>query len=526
MHRFSNVRSLGGLLACSLVVAISLGCGGGDSPPKEAREVEGGAVAATHSHSEAGETCFICDASKREPGRLWCTEHARYEDRCWECQPQLEDKSRMFCEEHALYEDECFLCHPELTESGDGAARGAESSSLSPRSGEASASSQLFCNEHNVPEHECGICQPQRTAELEPGDELKVRFESADAATKAGLRTSSPETSEVQVGVSAVCEVQYNENALARITPLAPGIVRRVLVDVGSQVEAGEVLVELHSAEIAAARTTFVTAVVDAELKRVSFEREHGLAAKKISSEKDLQEAAAAHRTAELALSTARQRLLNYGLSAREIGHTEETSDASATLLIRAPYAGTLVERDAVVGEAVEPGTGLFTLADLSTMWLTLSVPAEDAQLLENGLLVEATMSGISGLSVRGKVMWVNTSIDERSRMVRARAVVPNQDQQLRAGMFGDARVHLSSSGPVLNVPVDAVQHFENRSYVFVKHADDLYGLRRVTVARSTDDVIAVTAGLLPNEPVIVEGAFTAMSEFLKSRLGAGCVDD
>ncbi|MBT8247713.1 MAG: efflux RND transporter periplasmic adaptor subunit, partial [Acidimicrobiia bacterium] len=137
----------------------------------------------------------------------------------------------------------------------------------------------------------------------------------------------------MQVGVSAVCEVQYNENALARITPLAPGIVRRVLVDVGSQVEAGEVLVELHSAEIAAARTTFVTAVVDAELKRVSFEREHGLAAKKISSEKDLQEAAAAHRTAELALSTARQRLVNYGLSAREISHTEETSDASATLL-------------------------------------------------------------------------------------------------------------------------------------------------------------------------------------------------
>lgn len=526
MPSFSSVRRLTGLLACSLLLATSSGCGGGDSPPKEqGRGSEGSQAVAAHSHSQAGETCFICDASKRETGRLWCSEHARYEDRCWICQPQLEDKARLYCTEHSLYEDECFLCHPELKETdGETPADETSSSSLSPSKG--GASTELFCNEHRVPELECGICQPQRTAELEPGEELKVRFESPEAAAKAGLRTSSPEASEVQASVSAVCEVQYNENALARITPLAPGIVRRVLVDVGAEVEAGAVLVELHSAETAAARTAFVSAAVDAELKKATFEREQGLAAKKISSERDLQEAVAAHRTAELALSTARQRLLNYGLSTSELARIKETSDASATLLVRAPYAGTLVERDAVVGEAVEPGTALFTLADLSTMWLSLSVPADGAQLLEDGLVVEATMSGVSGLSARGELTWVNTAIDQRSRMVRARAVVPNENRRLKAGMFGEAQVLLSSSGPVLNVPVDAVQHFENQPYVFVKHADDLYGLRRVVVARSTDNVFAVTAGLLPNESVIVEGAFTAMSEFLKSRLGAGCVDD
>ncbi len=521
-----GVRGLEGLLACSLLAAALLACGGGDPPPEdEGRASDSGQVAVAHHHSEDGETCFICDASKREPGRLWCTEHARYEDRCWICQPQLEDKDRPYCVEHYLYEDECFLCHPELKEanSKEPADEG-RSSRLPPPTN--SDFAELFCNEHQVAELECGICQPQRTALLQPGEELKVRFESPEAADKAGLRTSSPEASEVQASVSAVCEVQYNENAVARITPLAPGIVRRVLVDVGTEVEAGAALVELHSADIAAARTTFVSAAVDAELKKATLERERGLAAKKISSEQDLQEAAAAHRTAELALSTARQRLLNYGLSTSELARIEQTSDASATLFVRAPFAGTLVERDAVVGEAVEPGTALFTLADLSTMWLSLSVPADGAQLLEDGLVVEATMSGVSDLSARGELTWINTSIDERSRMVRARAVVPNEYRLLKAGMFGKAQVFLSSSGPVLNVPVDAVQHFENQPYVFVRLADDLYGLRRVAVARSRDNVFAVTAGLLPNEPVVVEGAFTAMSEFLKSRLGAGCVDD
>lgn len=519
MQKTSIAAGLASLFAVGLLLSASSGCG--RSIPENREEATSQQA---HAHAQAGETCFICDASKRDPGRLWCNEHARYEDRCWECQPQLEDKSRLFCEEHALYEDECFLCHPELI--GGKEVPETESSSLDHSPEAAHASTELFCKEHQVPEHECGICQPQRAASLEPGEELKVRFESVNATAKAGLRTALPESAEAQVSVRAVCEVRYNENEVARITPFVSGIVRRVLVDVGAAVKAGDVLVELHSAEIAAARTAFISAAVEAELRQLSFEREEGLAAKKISSEKDLQEAAAVHKTAVLALSTARQRLLNYGLSEREIVRVAETSDASATLLVRAPYTGTIVERAAVVGEAVEPGDALFTLANLSTMWLSLSIPANGAQLLESGLTVEATMSGLSGLTARGELTWINTAIDERSRMVRARAVVPNKDLRLKAGMFGEAQVFLSSSGPVLNVPADAVQQFENQPYVFVKHAEDLYGLRRVVVARSTDNVFAVTAGLLPNEPVIVEGAFTAMSEFLKSRLGAGCVDD
>ena len=92
--------------------------------------------------------------------------------------------------------------------------------------------------------------------------------------------------------------------------------------------------------------------------------------------------------------------------------------------------------------------------------------------------------------------------------------------------MFGEAKVFLSSRSPVLSVPSAAVQYLERRPFVFVKHEDDLYGLRRVAVARASESRFAVTAGLLPDERVVSEGAFTAMSEFLKSRLGAGCVDD
>jgi cobalt-zinc-cadmium efflux system membrane fusion protein len=477
------------------------------------------ASTAAHRHETAGETCFICDSTKREAGRLWCAEHDRYEDRCWLCHPELEEKGRLWCNEHSLYEDECHLCRPGADDDGD------ENAKALPREG---GTPVLTCNEHQVPEEECGICQPQLAAGLNPGGELKVRFESVQSASKAGIRTSPAGATQAQSSIPAICEVTYNENELARITPLAPAIVQRVLVDVGADVKAGDVLVELHSADVASAKSAFVSAVVDLNLKEVACKRERRLAEKKISSEKEVQEADAACSTAELTLSTTRQRLLNLGFTTEEVEAISKEQDSSATLLVRAPYGGTIVEREAVVGEAVAPGDDLFTLANLDTMWLSLSIPADKARFIKRGLTVEATFAGHTGDEFTGTLTWVNTSIDERTRMLRARAVVDNATRALMAGMFGEARVLIGKAGAAVSVPHEAVQRYEKRPYVFVKVEDDLYSLRRVALVEGnpSDDFVAVASGLTPNEPVVTEGAFTVMSEFLKSRLGAGCVDD
>jgi cobalt-zinc-cadmium efflux system membrane fusion protein len=508
------------LLVGALVALALVGCGDSNSGSTQPSSSNNKEASSAHRHDTPGETCFICDETKRDPGRLWCKEHARYEDRCWECQPQLEEKGRLYCEEHGLYEDECFLCHPELRKDSDDD----KNSKLDPRT---NTGSGLFCREHQVPEAECGICQPQRTAQLEPGDELKVRFESTRSASKAGVQTVPARQATVQASVAAFCEISYNENALARITPLAAGIVRKVLVDVGQDVKAGDVLIELHSTEVASAKAAFVSAVVDLALKEVACQREKRLAKKNISSEKEVQEADAACKIAELTLSTAKQALLNYGFTEEEVAAIEKDRDTSAVLLVRAPYEGTLVERSAVIGEAVQPGQSLFSLADLKLMWLSLSIPADQAGLIRTGLAVEATFQGLLGEPTRGEITWVNTSIDEKSRMLRARAVVINGGRRLSAGMFGDARVFVGDAQASVDVPKDAIQRIENKPYVFVKLEDDLYSLRRVaTVARPSNNMVAVIAGLQPDEPVVATGAFTVMSEFLKSRLGAGCVDD
>ena len=319
VQRSSGLRwSMGAVL---LVLAFTVASCGGPESDQAGERGEGGAtvVAAAHAHATAGETCFICDATKREKGRLWCREHGRYEDRCWLCHPELEDVDRPYCTEHFLYEDECFLCHPELQETSSGAAPPMEGGTAleSPPA--------LFCNEHNVAESECGICQPDLAASLDPGKSLLVRMPSAKSAEKAGIRVGQPIRSERTPGLEALCEVDYNRNTMARITPLADGIVNRVLVDVGDEVKAGDILVELHSADVARAKSTYLSALVNFDIQRHTLDRERELAEESISARKDLLQAEAGFRVAHLEVKGARQMLANYGMTPDEIARVERS---------------------------------------------------------------------------------------------------------------------------------------------------------------------------------------------------------
>lgn len=617
------------LLAMAALVTIAIGMTACDnSEPGEPQANDDDTTTAAHTHEKHGETCFICDPELRESGRLWCREHGRYEDRCWICQPQLEDKSRLYCKEHFLYEDECHLCHPELLKKKPAPGQDDEKPSsatpanppidadapgkpLEPTSKGRTAAPALFCKEHGVMEHECGICQPQLASRLKPGQSMKIRFASKQSTMKAGVRTALPRESESTPTITAFCQVSYNENRLAHITPRAPGIVGRVAVDVGDEVKAGDLLAVLESPVLAEAKSDYLAkmqkvelAKIDLERSRVlyentltalallksgpkldglaglgelelglngkallgayaafvaakaTYEREEQLLADSISSKADYQAAEAAYQTAwanylgtkdnvtfsgkrdmesklrtvkteTFALESARRRLVTLGISSDEIDAVSTESHGNISRHgLHAPYAGTIVERNAVTGESVEIGEPLFTLTDLSQMWLALSIPADQVSLIVKGCQVEASIPNLPGVVVSGTLVWVDTSVDERTRMVKARAIVPNPSGQLKSGMFGEAQITVGDTTHALRVPKGAVQRFERQPYVFVKLEDDLYALRRVLLGNKSDTAVDIVAGIQPSDQIVVAGTFTVMSEYLKSRLGAGCVDD
>lgn len=466
-----------------------------------------------HGHG-VDETCFICDASKRETGRLWCREHDRYEDRCWICQPQLEDASRAYCEEHHLYEDECHLCNPAL--------RGDASAAPSPAGAPA-----LFCNEHGVPEIECGICQPQLAASLGVGDSLLVRMPSARSAELAGLTLERPGRGDAAAALRLLGEVRYNGNRRAKVTPLASGVLADIRVDVGETVEAGQILAVVNSVGVAHAKSEYLSAIAELDIKTTTFDREQRLVDENIAARRDFQEAEAARRLAELTVRRTHQQLLNLGFTDSEIGDIAESQSSSSDLYVRAPFKGTVVERAAVLGEAVDSGRSLFEIADLSTMWIELAVPEEQAIHIARGGAIVASVRALPQLRVEGEITWVSPQIDERTRMVRARATVPNERGILRHGMFTEVAAVLDNVSNSLLVPGESVHSIDGLPFVFVQQEPDLFAARRVDLGPpGVAGTVAVLAGLTESDAVVTRGSFTMKTEFLKSRLGAGCVDD
>jgi membrane fusion protein, heavy metal efflux system len=420
----------------------------------------------------------------------------------------VRDSNRLWCNEHGVYEDECFICHPELK----------SNNSEVP-------SVELYCEEHRLPERECGICHPELTALLIPGKGLKVRLKSPDSAVKAGVVTTAPDEGKPSATHSVLCQVTYNMNHLARITPLTSGVIRRVLVDVGAYVFEDDILVEIASPEIASAKADYLSALVNETLKELVYKREKGLFEKKISSQREYQQSLAEYQVATNTTNTRRQQLLNYGFTEAELQEIVEIRSSSSILPIRAPFSGTIIERNTVVGEAVGRGDTLFSLSDLSTMWLELSIPEDRLSFFKVGNAIDAGFDSLPGKKMHGEIIWLASNIEEESRMLKARAIVKNPDFLLKHGMFGKASLLPEQSNEGLYVPVESIQRFNKKSFLFVKLLDDLYEIRRVVLGSRNDDKIEILEGVSLHEKVVVTGSFTLKSEFLKSRLGEGCVD-
>ena len=370
----------------------------------------------------------------------------------------------------------------------------------------------VMCTEHNVPEAQCGICKPQLAGTLRPGESAKVRLAASDSANIAGVQTGTPAVGTIADAVECYAELTFNQNKLAQITAPVGGIIQEVPVDLGSRVEEKQAVAKLWSASIA-------EAVAKAVLSHQTLDRERKLRADRVTSEKDLQEAEAAHRGACQQL--------------RMLGFTEEQIDAlgakpheQVLMEVRAPFAGEIVERVAVRGALVEVGKPLFTLADRSVMWAMLNIPESALARVKVGQTVELRVESLPGQTFSGKLTWIGAEVDEKSRMARARAEVANPDGLLKARMFAQARILIRSAEGALLLPPSAIQHMEGKSFVFVKLADDLFDARVVRLGAKFDGKVEIIEGLKPQEVVVVNHGFPLKSAFLISRLGAGCADD
>jgi RND family efflux transporter MFP subunit len=368
------------------------------------------------------------------------------------------------------------------------------------------------CAEHAVPLDECGICRPESIGRLDPGQGLKVRLTSGDAAALIGVVAAPPQRGTATNSVECYAELSYNLGRLAQVSAPVGGIVQKVEADLGDRVVERQVVARIWSASIA-------EAVAHAVLTHQTLDRERRLREERVTSQKDLQEAEAAHRAAC-------QQLRTLGFTEEQVDDLGARPEDSVFIEVRAPLAGEIIERLAVQGTLVEAGRPLFTVADRTTAWAMLNVPETALALVQVGQTVELRVDSLPDRTFTGRLAWIGPEVDERTRMARARAEIPNPDGILRSRMYAQAQIQTQRRDHALLIPIDAVQRVGDRSLVFVRLADDLFEVRAVRLGTRSGDRYEVVAGLGETDPVVGPRAFALRSALLISRLGAGCAED
>ncbi len=287
--------------------------------------------------------------------------------------------------------------------------------------------------EHQISQYTCNECRYQvGVAKADPDLFDRKKGGTLELATVAPRPLASSR--------ELTGEVRLNEERAVQLSPRAPGVVRAIHVDLGAQVQAGQILFEVESPEFRQAKADLVRTSAAVGLAEATAARERDLFEKRICPQKDLLEAEASLTQVRAERRAVAGRLLGHGLSQSEIdGLASAPSGSESGLLpVRAPFAGTVLERSLSLGGQALPGDKLLLLADTSRVWVITTIhEREVAAVLEakagGPVEAELTLSAYPGRTFRGRVDHVGGTLDEVTRTAKARVVVLNPGDLLRA---------------------------------------------------------------------------------------------
>ena len=323
--------------------------------------------------------------------------------------------------------------------------------------------------------------------------------------------------------------IMPDADRIARVPARVVGIVAEMRKRLGEEVAKGEVVAVLDSREVADAKSEYLTASVKVDLEKTNFERQQSLWDKRISAESAFLNAKAVYSEARLRVDLARQKLSALGLNATEVASAakrDETTPNTSTLRryeLRSPLSGRVVERKVDLGTDVG-GQGdpddLYTVADLSCLWIELAVPTVELAKVKEGARVMVTQSqGDSDKQTEGKVIFVSPILNPDTRSARVIVALPNPEMTWRPGTFVTAEVEVGQDAVTVRIPKAAIQTIAGEKVVFV-HTATGFEKREIEIGRSDDNSYEVVSGLKPGEEIAVANSFLLKAELGKAATG------
>jgi multidrug efflux pump subunit AcrA (membrane-fusion protein) len=313
-----------------------------------------------------------------------------------------------------------------------------------------------------------------------------------------GVKIGAVEYRQVHDEIRTTGDVEADETRLAEVQVRFAGWIQKVFVDsTFKQVQKGQRLLTIYSPELVRTENEYLLAKQNRELLAQS--TVPGVAS-----------------GAGSLLSSALERLKQWGIPEREIQDLETTGQIKREMEIDSPASGFIVERNALPNMYVQPGTKLYSIADLSSLWVYAQVFQNDIGRVKVGDSAVVTVDSYPGRSFPGRVSFISPQLDQTTRTAKVRLEIPNPGMKLSLGMFVNVKLDLAL-GRQLVIPASGVYQSGTRQIAFVVanegHGDGHFEPREIEVGVRAGDDFVVTKGLKAGERIATSANFLLDSE-------------
>lgn len=357
----------------------------------------------------------------------------------------------------------------------------------------------------------CGGDPPRAEERDGPADSDVVQLDSAQLASAAvtlGRVEALPADTIYLTGT-----ITFDAARVSHVAPRTQGRLRRVDVEIGSHVSAGDTLAVLDSPELGGAQARWVKARVTRDVAARNFERTERLFQDGIVSERRRLEVEAELRDREAELASALQALSALG--------AEPDTTASGLFVLRSPLSGEVVEKHATAGEVVGPENMLFVVGELSRVWLLLDLYETDLRRLRVGTPARVVPDAYPERRFEARVGLISSVVDTVSRTIKVRVEIPNPAHVLKPGMFARAGLVVDPRPNARGIPHAAVQSLHGRDVVFLPTGPTRFRVRPVVVgAPRAGGWVEVLQGLAAGDTIVVDGSFALKAHLLRSTFG------
>jgi len=323
--------------------------------------------------------------------------------------------------------------------------------------------------------------------------------------------------------------IANNDDTTTPVFSPYSGRVSKLFAKPGDVVPAGAPLMAVEASEFVQGQNDLITAVAalasaraQLDVAQTAEKRQHDLYLGKsgalkdwVQSQSDLIAAQGTVKSTDVALEAARNRLRILGKSSQEISALEanrldQKMDPEA--IVRAPISGTVLQRQVGLGQYIQSAVGgatnpLFSIGNLSNVWLVANVREVDAPEMKVGQAVEVQVMALPKRTFKARIAWVAPAIDPNTRRLQVRAEIDNRDGALTPMMFATFHILTGASTSAPGIPEGAIVYEGSAAHVFVARPDGTLALRNVRVGRSSADMVEVVDGLSVGDQIVTSGA-------------------